>query len=231
MIIVTSISPSHKNKQLQIPAINSWCKFGKCYSLNEGNEVDKFIKEEEQSGVEYGVLFVPTHRTIEYYVGRPLVSINAIIDFAKDKMDDLLIVNSDIIISRLPTFRNDGVTMMSRYDYTDDMNASKLFDNGWDVFYIPRHLLYIFPPSIYGLGAAFWDFWLPYHCMLKGVPIYYPPGKFAFHKIHETQYDYKEWIRLGEHFRTDFRQDKKLSIEHMTTMAHVAIKSRLIRNP
>ncbi len=106
---------------------------------------------------------------------------------------------------------------MSRYDYDTDINQTTMFPHGYDAFYIPAKFLHIFPPSIYALGAAWHDYWIPKWCILKNIPIYYPVGKFAFHKIHPVQYSHEEWLRIGEYFRWEFRLDKNLSIPQVAT--------------
>lgn len=219
MIIVTSLSPGHKNRENQIQAVKSWHGKGRCYSLNSPGEA-----------VEMGdIEIILTGRTTEYYTGKPLVSINSIIDHAIELEDDLLIVNSDIILGELPDFKTDGVTIFSRYDYHLDINENKIFKAGFDVFHIPRSLLKIFPPSVYALGAAWFDYWIPYTCMKLDIPVYYPPGKFAFHKIHEIQYPYDQWVYLGEFFRWQFRFHRNMSIPMIATQALATINAKLIR--
>lgn len=224
MIIVTSLSPGHKNRENQIEAVKSWQGKGICFSVNNEQE----IEEMKDHGYE-GVRFLPTRKTTEYYTGKPLVSINDIIDHAIEWEDDLLIVNSDIILGELPEFKTDGITIFSRYDYHIDINQNKLFSAGFDVFYIPVRFLTIFPPSVYALGAAWFDYWIPYTCMKLNIPIYYPPGKFAFHKVHEVQYPYDQWIFLGEFFRWQFRFHRNMSIPMIATQALAAINAKLIR--
>lgn len=219
MIIVTSLSPGHKNRENQIEAVKSWQDKGRCYSMNGAGE------SVEMDGIE----IILTSRTTGYYTGKPLVSINAIIDYAIQAQDDLLIVNSDIILGELPEFKTDGITIFSRYDYHIDINQNKLFYAGFDVFHIPVRLLTIFPPSVYALGAAWFDYWIPYTCMKLNIPIYYPPGKFAFHKVHEVQYPYDQWIFLGEFFRWQFRFHRNMSIPMIATQALAAINAKLIR--
>lgn len=219
MIIVTSLSPGHKNRENQVEAVKSWQGKGRCYSLNSPGEI-------VETG---GIDMIPTGRTTEYYTGKPLVSINAIIDHAIELQQDLLIVNSDIILLELPEFKPDGITIFSRYDYHTDINHNKIFPSGFDVFYIPLKLLTIFPPSVYALGAAWFDYWIPYTCMKLDIPVYYPPGKFAFHKVHEIQYPYEQWIYLGEFFRWQFRFHRNMSIPMIATQALATINAKLIR--
>jgi hypothetical protein len=224
MIIVTSLSNGHANKLLQFNALESWRQFGKCYSLNCESEIE-LLKADGYSGIE----FISTDRTLEYFTGKPLVSINAIIDFAKSLDEDLLIINSDIILAGMPELKQDGVTIFSRYNYTGKLDDCTMFDAGFDVFYIPKKFLRIFPPSIYGLGISHFDHAIPFHVISKNIPLYWPENKYAFHKTHVTQYDYKQWEYIGEYFRFEFKLPKQMTIGQIATMAMQKIKNHLIK--
>lgn len=221
MFVLTSISPNHSNYENQRSAIDSWQKYGRCFSLNSKSEIGE-LKTKNFSGIE----FTETHKTCEFYMSKKLVNINALFDFAIPHMESIIIVNSDIILRDMPAFKDDGVTLFSRYDYeNEDFKNNVIFPHGWDVFHVPYKFLKIFPPSIYALGACFWDFWLPCICLSNNVPIYYPSGKFAFHKLHKVQYPIEEWYFLGEHFKWQFRYDKSLPVESVVTFAMTFIKS------
>lgn len=205
MVIISSLSPTHSCKDNQINAIASWKQYGECYSLNH---------PKEKPLLDYDIAIKETNSTVEPLFGKPLININSILNFATD---DLLYVNSDIILKDLPVFKQDGITILSRYDYEEDISKATLFAAGYDAFYIPKQFLHVFPPSIYALGAAWHDYWIPKWCILKGIPLYYPTGKFAFHKVHPVQYSMLEWIRIGEYFRWEFQLDKALTIPQVAT--------------
>lgn len=224
MIIITSMSPGHANKEQQHLAIESWNRYGKCYSMNTKDEIEVL-----SHGNFKGIHFIQTEKTIEHYCGRPLVNINAIIDVARNQGKDLMVINSDIILKDIPELNHDGVTVFSRYDYSDSIEDAKLFIHGFDVFIIPKHILKIFPPSIYGLGAAFWDYAVPFHCIQNNIPVYYPEGKYAFHKLHATQYSMEEWYYIGNFFKWQFRFDNKLTIEQIATLSLSKIKNYFTR--
>jgi hypothetical protein len=224
MNIITSISTNHKNSDQQLTALKSWQPHGKCYSLNSEKEIS-ILKNQGYGGVE----FVQTDRIIEHYIGKPLVSINAIIDFAKSLEGDLLLINSDILLIGLPELKQDGITIFSRYDYTNTFEDAKMFPHGFDVFHIPKQFLNIFPPSIYGLGATHWDHSIPFHVMVKNIPLYSPKERYAYHKIHEIQYNIRQWEYIGEFFRWEFKFQKQLLIGQIATMAMQRINNYLTR--
>jgi hypothetical protein len=221
MIIMTSLSPGHSNKDNQHNAVKSWQEYGDCFSMNS---IDEIISLQP---VFDNVDFIKTDRTVTQLIGKPLISINAMIDFANKYWQDLLLINSDIILTGLPELRKDGVTIFSRYDYTNSFDDAKMFIYGFDVFHIPHHLLSIFPPSVYSLGCAWFDLSIPYRCILNKIPVYYPEGRYAYHKIHPTQYNMEEWNYISEYFKWEFKLDKRLSGGQVATMIMNKIKSNL----
>ena len=220
MIIVTSLSPSHSNAANQQAAIDSWQGMGDCYSLNSPDEdVNGFTDIE----------IIPTYKTVLDLLGKRCVNINAMIDLAISKRDDLLIINSDIILCDPVEFKPDGITMLSRYDYLHDPIESKIFAAGFDVFHIPYKFLAMFPPSVYAMGVAWWDYWIPYRAILAGVPLYWPQGKHALHKLHGTQYSQAEWLYIGDYFKWEFKFDRNLNIGQMATKILSKIQQRAIK--
>lgn len=220
MIIVTSISPNHTNQLSQIDAVKSWQQYGSCYTLNHEKDVLIDIP---------GLNYRKSNNTVEVFTGKRCMTINAMIDFAIQLNKDLLILNSDILLTDLPEFKQDGISILSRYDYTDNINNSKIFAAGFDVVYIPNKFLQIFNPSIYAMGVAWWDYWIPYRAMLSGVPVYWPDVKCALHKLHNTQYSQQEWFYIGEYFKWEFKLDKNLHIGQIATKILSKIQQHSIR--
>lgn len=223
MIIVTSLSPGHANQDSQIAAIESWQKFGKCYSLNCQSEITKL------KPLYNGIEFVETAKIVQGIIGKPLVNINAMIDFAIEQKQDCLLINSDIIISNLPEFKADGITMLSRWDYTESFDDAKIFKAGFDVFHVPFDFLSLFPPSIYAMGSAWWDYFIPFQAMKSTVPVYWPQGKHVFHKFHETQYNYAEWCYVGDYFKWQYNWDKTMDNPKIATAALLKIQTQSIK--
>lgn len=200
MMIITSLSPKHSNAKQQQAAINSWQRYGQCYSLNSKSEMADLKNEYS------GIIFLETSRTTEALFGKPRVCVNAMIDIAKMYDEDLILINSDIILGEdLPEFKQDGISCLSRYDYNDDMAVYEKFESGFDVFFIPKKFLNIFPPSIFALGMAWWDYFLPYIAMNKNIPVHYFEKAYAFHKRHEVQYSLNEWVFVGNYFASYFK--------------------------
>jgi len=209
---------------MQQVAVNSWNGIGNIYSMNCKKEVD--ILKDNYTGID----FLETSKTMDYFTGKPHVSINAMIDVARVQGSDLLLINSDIEISKFPELKQDGITLFSRHDYEDlhSKENARLFVHGFDVVYVPYRFLKVFPPSIYAMGVSHWDHWLPYHAVLKSIPLYYPKGKIAFHKLHETQYSMEQWIRFSEYFKLDFNFDKRLNGGQVATHTMYLIRQKLI---
>lgn len=222
MIIITSVSPSHKNSDNQHHAINSWQDHATCVSMNTEEEIKILHKSYTN------IFFIETKKTVYPLLSKPLVNINAIFDHAIKIQEDLLLINSDIIIEELPKLKKDGITIFSRYDYDDNMEENTMFTWGFDAFYIPYEFLKIFPPSVYALGACWFDLSIPLRAIQSIVPIYYPKGKFIFHKKHQPQWSQLEWERMGHYFVWEFGWDRKMNLGAVATAAMATIKSKLI---
>lgn len=223
MLIVTSLSPHHSNFLLQLESVESWSKFGKCYSLNVAKEI------EQLQPLYPSITFVETHKTVESLFQKPYVTINAIMDFAIEKDEDLLIINSDIILTELPPLHTNGLTIFSRWDYTDHFGDARLFVAGYDVFYLPKTFLKVFPPSIYSLGQTFWDHALPYRFIINNIPVYWAKEKCAFHKLHRTQWKFEDWEKMGRYFQWEFNLNKNLSAGQIATHSLQTIHLKAIR--
>lgn len=223
MIICTSISPYHKNKEAQADCIGSWHQFGKVYSFNTKSEIELLKDSYEE------VEFVEIHRTVKELFGKPLVPINCFIDYAIERKEDLVLINSDIFISYLPVFKTDGVSMLTRNDYTDGIDHSTAFVHGYDLFHIPFEFLKIYPPMLYGLGSTFWDISIPYRALKNNVPLYWSQDKFIFHKTHENQYAYSDWLRTGEYFKWEFGIEQQIPVPHALQSIMFKLKSESIK--
>lgn len=221
-MIITSLSPNHSNKENQVNAVKSWKEYGDCYSMNNSNEISQL------EWIYNDIKFIKTDRTVQQLIGKPLISINAMIDYANEEGEDLLLINSDIVLTGLPELKQDGITIFSRYDYTESFEDAKMFVHGFDIFYIPHIFLNIFPPTIYGMGACFWDHSIPYRAIVNNIPVYWCNDKKAFHKLHPAQYDYKEWEYMGEFFKLEFKLNKQWPIPKVTTTILPIIKSKAI---
>jgi hypothetical protein len=64
--------------------------------------------------------------------------------------------------------------------------------------------------------------------MLNSIPVYYPEQKYAYHKLHPTQYNLEEWNYIAEYFKWEFKLDKKLTGGQVATLIMDKIKSKLI---
>lgn len=220
MIIVTSLSPNHTHAENQQTAIDSWQGIAKVYSLNSWDEWKLLV------GVYKGVTLETTRATIGHLVGKHLVTIYAAMQFPSK--DDILLVNSDIIIKGLPELKQDGITIFSRYDYTDDIEKATKFINGFDMFYIPGKFHHLFPFSIYALGACWHDYFTPMIAINNNVPLYSYNQAICFHKLHPVQYPMQDYFDIGEVFRWEFKLPKKMLIPQVAAMTLAKINSYII---
>lgn len=201
MIAITSISPSHLNGDHQRNCIQSWINAGyEVHSLNHPDEI------KEMKSFYPKVKFFPTHRTHKVMLGKHYVLISAMIDHAKDQEDDyFLLINSDIEIyetsattDKLKRLSQDGVIVIHRHDYEEDPQYNKRYLQGMDGFFLNRKWLDTYPQSLMCMGQCFWDYWVPYIAITKGIKTFILSDPYLYHKEHNVQYSPAEWARFAE---------------------------------
>lgn len=194
MIFVTSLSPT--NTEIQKTALKSWEKYAPVICLQSPEECEGMRKEYPN------VEFVSTLRTSERLFTKKLIQINAFLDLAKERNEDLFIINSDIYLTGMPELKEDGISVFQRMDYDVVMDNAIPFANGYDGFYIPNKFISIYPPSIYAMGACWWDYMVPYKAIVSGIPLYLQHG-IAYHKKHSLQWPQKDWNHLASYFKLE----------------------------
>lgn len=201
MIFCTSIAPKHANEGIQLKAVNSWINFGlDVYSFNHPSEIPP-LKE-----VYPDVNFVATYRTNEVNFGKPYVIINAIFDYAKEKNENICLINSDIelktdkdTIERIEKKMETSIIMANRVDYENDYNGHQ-YMGGIDAFYIHRKFLDIYPQTSFCLGQCHFDYLIPYWAILNGIETFFIKQNTIYHKKHSAQYSQDNWVKTGQHF-------------------------------
>jgi len=228
MIAITSISPGHKNFDNQQRAIQSWKDAGyKVVSLNSKEEIE-LLKD-------FDVTFVPTIRHNKLIFGKPYVLVSAIIDYLKEVNSEYsLIINSDIIIKdssritdKLKDRSKDGIIIMNRMDFKDDINKATIYDLGFDGFFINGKYLESFPQSILCLGQCHWDYWLPYVASINGVKLLLQKEPYIFHQNHAVQYSPVDWKRTGEIFKAEIGMFKLSDVGQVSNYAFRHIRTNL----
>lgn len=203
--VYTSISPNHINIDNQIIAVKSWLQYDlNVYSLNTPEEITilKPIFPEQ-------VNFIPFGKTTKHIFGKSCICINDMMHhFQYNDNDILVLINSDIIlnttkefIEKLSKLSNICIPIAHRNDYTIDFIKNKKYNFGFDVFFINRKFINIFPPSMYSMGQTWWDYWIPYTAIKNKTPVFNISEPFAFHKEHPIQYNIKDWIKMTEYFK------------------------------
>lgn len=204
MLALTSISPKHISDNQQ-RAVKSWEKFtDKTYSFNHPSELSDELK------LFFPATFIPTHRTMEHWWGKPLVIVNALIDFAKESRQDCIIINSDIELKmqqehwqKILDKSNDGIVILRRRDHAGDYQGRR-YDFGFDAFIIRHKFLEHFPQSIFAIGQTWWDYWLPFTAIRKTIPIFEYNAPAAWHIAHNAQYSADHWKKLSTYFIWEF---------------------------
>ena len=206
IVAYTSICPDHKNDGNQLVAISSWNKLGiSIYSINTMDEIRK-LKGKYPTYVK----FVPSTKTTNHIFGKPCISINAMVDHfnSNNTGDILMLINSDITLNatlvyldKIKNISDSCITIAHRINHAVDFVNKKKYVYGFDVFFIDKKYVNIFPPSIYSMGQTWWDYWIPYVAIKNKIPTFILSEDFAFHKEHDMQYSEKDWIKMTEYFK------------------------------
>lgn len=212
MIAITSISPVHIHGDHQQNCIQSWINAGyEVHSLNHRDEIER-IKEFYPQ-----VKFFPTHRTHLKTLGKPYVIISALIDHAKEQKDDhYLLINSDIEIydkdsvttNNLKRWSEDGIIVIHRQDYDQDINYFRQYVDGIDGFFLNKKWLDVYPQTLLCMGQCFWDYWMPWIPIRQNVKVFTPSAPYLFHKMHNAQYSPDNWKKFGKIMMTETGMDK-----------------------
>ena len=202
----TSIAPSHENSNNQLMAVESWNKLGiEIYSINTSEEI-KILKDKYPSYIK----FIPCIKTTKHIFGKSCVLINEMIDhFYKNQTGDILmLINSDIILNtsielldKIKTLSKLSIPISHRNDYANEFSDGQKYRHGFDVFFINKRYINIFPHSMYSMGQTWWDYWVPYIAMKNKVPVVLIGDSFAFHKEHPIQYNKDNWVKMTEYFQ------------------------------
>lgn len=206
IVAYTSLSPSPRNKETQLAALESWHELGmEVFCLNSKEEV-----EELQKTYPDWVNFVVALKTTKHIFGKHYVLINEMLDNFNHKgsADILMLINSDIIlkpsnelIKKVKCISDVGLIISSREDYKESYEDGKKYESGFDVFFIHRKFIDVFPASMYSMGQTWWDYWIPYTAIKNDIPLFKIEEPFAFHKAHPIQYATEDWKRMTEYFK------------------------------
>lgn len=202
MIALTSISPSHRNGDMQSYAVQSW--------IDAGFEVVSFNCEEECQilAKQYpSVRFVPTQDGRAKF-GKPYVPISAMLDYAaSSEQSDFVLINSDIILidshNVLPLIQAKlphEATIVQRLDFGNDINKNKVFHSGIDAFFIHRNYLRHIRADGFYMGLCWWDFTVPYSLLTNHIKVNLLKTPLIYHRLHPTQYSMGSWEQLSKVF-------------------------------
>lgn len=228
MIAITSISPKHKMAHAQPNAVDSWIKAGfKVVSINGKAEIETLKKQYPT------VEFIECNRTMDGVYKAPYVPISAIIDLAKERQyESIMIINSDIVIKdeskhiqKYVDWCDAGLVIANREDHDGTFANSKRYLYGFDVFMVHSNFYHLIPQSMFCLGQTWWDYWLPYRLIKSGVQVVDVREPIFYHQSHPVQYNGDEWKRMTEHFHWMENISNKRSPQHTNNEVYKFIRS------
>jgi len=205
MYVLTSIPP-FADIEYQQMAIDSWIASGlKVISLNHP---DESIPPYD------GVEFVHTYRTHFKMFGKHFVLINAFLDWAKGCIDSdvFILLNSDVHFRSELQFPKDQLPQkafaFNRHNYGEDIDNSRIFESGFDVFVLHRDHLNVFPQSMYAMGLPWWDYWFPFCLLESGIVVDKFSDSVVYHKEHQVAYKQNSVDFFEEYFRLENKSSR-----------------------
>jgi hypothetical protein len=205
LILITSIAPNHKNRDIQQHCINSWVECGfKPISVN--HESEKGIEKEYKN-----IEFFFTQNTKHNVYGKhypPLESIASYgIIHTNIENSIVFITNSDIEVNinkeqlgAIKQLATKDLICLHRVDYDTEKDTGKMYMDGIDGFFVNRGMLKQFIQNDFVLGQCHWDFYIPYKIATVYRRVVFLKNRFLFHKKHPLQYDANSWKLTSEIF-------------------------------
>ncbi|WP_353570255.1 hypothetical protein [Candidatus Albibeggiatoa sp. nov. BB20] len=228
IIIATSIAP--KNIENQKLATESWVKCGfKVVSVNIKQEIKQLRSQFPH------VTFHEAKRDARKQAGRPLVYIKDVLAYLEKHGTPVCgIVNSDIhfkaapqIVDFLEQYTKGALLFASRIDVDDlEQPAGRTWWRGMDTFFFDKKIIPFIPESRFCLGTPWWDLWFILIALTKGVDIRYLTTPFAYHIVHQWNWDDAMAIQYGAHF-VEFFGAKPTSAQELLNLAKTDEKQAL----
>jgi hypothetical protein len=198
--LVTSLSP--RNIEKQSAAVQSWKATGwPIVSLNAAEEVDAVRAAFADVKVE------PVDKNAMQVIGRPLVMLDSIWDFARrSPQDAICVLNSDLLLRDADAVgrvvdRPFDVLFGSRLDVKEASDThGTAYDGGFDYFFIRRERAAEYPSSLFCLGSPWWDFWVPMVAIGNRWNVLRSQTPLFAHVAHEVKWNMAEHARLGLEF-------------------------------
>jgi hypothetical protein len=200
-LVITSISPTHVNGDIQQRCVSSWvaADIGDVVTMNDPCEDIK---------VPSGCTRVDAPKSGKEVFKAPYVYITDMIDYArKNDYDSVMLINSDIelrdqrkVLGGYLDACERGLVIASRYNYKEGYIKAIREPYGIDVFIVHKNFYYLFYEAPFVMGQCWWDYWLPYRFGSNGHSIFNVSESIFYHKEHHVQYSEREWMRMFEVF-------------------------------
>lgn len=221
MILITSVSPNHKNIDVQQKCIDSWnaCGFKPVTINHESENVPQY------SGIEY----IKTTDNFHELYGKYYLPINTMLAYGR-QFDSFCITNSDIEFNgvnadKVNQLVNNGFLFSNRIDY--DNISKEPYRYGFDFFAFHSNFYSVFTDTRFVLGQCHYDYWLPYKAIISGVKSYWIRNEFCYHKKHAIQYDKNSWKKTGIVFAE--AESRFMNIRHNTPLLSSKVYDAIVK--
>jgi hypothetical protein len=236
-VVITSVGPDKLPEQRA--AVETWKSVGgSVISLNHA--ADRGYTDQVRRFCEV----VETDVSAEGVVGKPLIRIDAFLEFFRRSGAGLAIItNADIhlvqpqgLVESLA--RADcNLLMGQRLDVAAlDSPDGEIFKWGFDYFCIDRVAADAIPQSMFAMGAPWWDLWLPMMAVLHGARIVRSRLPVARHVIHDQNWSIASHAWYALHmaeflgaFATGNLETQRISVEQRAVLADILVPYLMAR--
>lgn len=198
LYVATSIAPHNYDNQRA--ALATWLQAGfKVLSLNTPTEINQLRPKFP------GIEFIAVQRTAYTQFQKPYIFFDDIRACLKQYGPlPTGIINSDIYLTN-DTLRQltadlpaRSLLFGSRLEVSDPAaKEGKLYQLGFDFFFLGHQTLNVFPCDQFCLGLPWWDYWAVLMPLTAGCQVKRLVTPIALHISHSTAWNLKAWYQLG----------------------------------
>jgi hypothetical protein len=182
-----------------------------------------------------GVELVSTYDTAEALYGKPFVTLNALLRWVAEQSEPVLLINGDLHLkttaeqlARLSAVAADGLPYLLQTNVDADMGNPSAETWGLSAFVVSPKLADIYETSTLCMAEPWWDYWLPYVCIDRGIQLYDAGASLAYHVRHPVKaWSGSDWWACGLEFDrlVHLLTPADYSVEACERMAAIVMRS------
>lgn len=193
LIAVTSLSPNPRHQVRQPVCVDSWRRTGlRVVSVNTSEEAARLRELYPE------VEFVERNDQGCFYT-KPTQLVNNMAEMAILFESAVLLINSDIeiygdqeVLTRIAGAKRCAIGI--RHNYEGSPGDARQEPWGLDAIILHPEHAKMLDRVPYSIGRPFWDYWLPWALMNRGVEMDWIGAPYFYHQTHELNWSQGDWI-------------------------------------